>query len=482
MSGGLIHKSRGEAKPFLFVLAAVAALGGFLFGYDTGVISGALLFIKPAFHASTFQQQSIIGSLLVGAVVGAAASGYLAEAMSRKWTKVLSGCIYVAAALWSAFASGATELIAARFLLGLAVGTASFVAPMYIAEVAPRQIRGGLVSFNQMMVVLGILTAYIVDFVFKDVADNWRWMLGLGAIPGVALAVGMILMPHSPRWLMERGRDDEARAVLKRVHRRAEGIDEEMNDIRQVVAKEGSLRDIIGAKVRPMLIVGVALAIFQQIVGINTVIYYAPTILRFTGSSVSSAITQTVFIGLTNVVFTLVAVLLLDRFGRRVFLLVGTVGLIVSLVVLGVFFASPAVRHAVPDLALIALIVYIASFAIGLGPVFWLMISEIFPLHLRAPAMALCTITNWAFNFIVSFTFLSVVGALGRTGTFLLYATLGVLALIFFATRVPETNGRSLEEIEQQLKRRRLGRIWGQHDAPAVVTASARRPKGTIGT
>ncbi len=167
MSGGLIQKSRGEAKPFLFVLAAVAALGGFLFGYDTGVISGALLFIKPAFHASTFQQQSVIGSLLVGAVVGAAASGYLAEAMSRKWTKVLSGCIYVAAALWSAFASGATELIAARFVLGLSVGTASFVAPMYIAEIAPRQIRGGLVSFNQMMVVLGILIAYIVDYVFQ---------------------------------------------------------------------------------------------------------------------------------------------------------------------------------------------------------------------------------------------------------------------------------------------------------------------------
>ncbi|HEX5449488.1 MAG TPA: MFS transporter, partial [Gaiellaceae bacterium] len=280
------------------MLALVAALGGFLFGYDTGVISGALLFIKPAFHASALQQQAIIGSLLIGAVVGATASGYLAEAMSRKWTKVLSGCIYVAAALWSAFASGPTELIAARFLLGLSVGTASFVAPMYIAEVAPRRIRGGLVSFNQLMIVMGILIAYIVDFLFKGVSNNWRWMLGLGAVPGVALAVGMILMPHSPRWLMERGRDEEARAVLERVHRRAEDIDSEMDDIRHVVAEEGSLRDIIGAKVRPMLIVGLALAIFQQIVGINTVIYYAPTILRFTGSSVSSAITQTVFIGL----------------------------------------------------------------------------------------------------------------------------------------------------------------------------------------
>jgi len=455
---GFIHEARSEAKPFLFVLAVVAALGGFLFGYDTGVISGALLFIKPAFHASALQQQAIIGSLLVGAVVGATAAGYLADALSRKWTTVLSGCIYVGAALWSAVVPGTTELIAARFLLGLSVGTASFVAPMYIAEVAPQRIRGGLVSFNQLMMVVGILIAYIVDFLFKAVADNWRWMLGLGALPGVALVVGMVLMPHSPRWLMERGRDDEARAVLERVHRREQDVDNEMDDIRRVVAEKGSLRDIIGAKVRPMLIVGLALAIFQQIVGINTVIYYAPTILRFTGSSVSSAITQTVFIGVTNVVFTTVAVLLLDRFGRRVFLLVGTVGLIVSLLALGLFFASPAVRHAVPDLALIALIAYIASFAIGLGPVFWLMISEIFPLHLRSPAMALCTVANWAFNFLVAFTFLSLVGALGSAGTFLLYAAVGSIALVFFATRVPETNGRSLEEIEQQVQRKHRGK------------------------
>jgi sugar porter (SP) family MFS transporter len=472
---GFIHEARSEAKPFLFVLAVVAALGGFLFGYDTGVISGALLFIKPAFHASSLQLQAIIGSLLVGAVAGAAASGYLAEAVSRKWTKVLSGCIYVGAALWSASASGATELIAARFVLGLAVGTASFVAPMYIAEVAPRRIRGGLVSFNQMMIVTGILIAYIVDFLFKGVAGNWRWMLGLGAAPGVALAAGMILMPHSPRWLMERGRDDEARTVLARVHRRGEGIDAEMDDIRRVVATEGSLRDIIGARVRPMLIVGLALAIFQQIVGINTVIYYAPTILTFTGSSVSSAITQTVLIGLTNVVFTAAAVLLLDRFGRRAFLITGTAGLIVSLAVLAVFFASPGVRHAVPDLALVALIVYIASFAVGLGPVFWLMISEIFPLHLRSPAMSLCTIANWAFNFLVSFTFLSLVGALGRAGTFVLYAAIGLIALVFFVMRVPETNGRSLEEIEQQMRRKRRVR------PPAAGTAPVPGPKGATG-
>ncbi len=335
-------------------------------------------------------------------------------------------------------------------------------------------------SFNQLMIVGGILIAYIVDFLFKGVAGDWRWMLGLGAVPGVALAVGMMLMPHSPRWLMERGRDAEARAVLERVHRRGEGIDIEMDDIRRVVAEEGSLRDIIGAKVRPMLVVGLALAVFQQIVGINTVIYYAPTILRFTGATVSSAITQTVFIGLTNVVFTIVAVLLLDRFGRRVFVLVGTVGLIVSLLALGLFFASSSVRDAVPGLALIALIVYIASFAIGLGPVFWLMISEIFPLHLRSPAMALCTVTNWGFNFLVSFTFLSLAGILGLTGTFVLYAGVGVIALIFFATRVPETNGRGLEEIERQLQPKRRAKTGARGDVPAMGTVLTRSSTRSI--
>ena len=300
-------------------------------------------------------------------------------------------------------------------------------------------------------------------------------MLGLGAVPGVALAVGMILMPHSPRWLMERGRDDEARAVLERVHRRGEDIDGEMDDIRRVVAEEGSLRDIIGAKVRPMLIVGLALAIFQQIVGINTVIYYAPTILTLHRQQRLERDhpdrlhrpDQRCLHGRRGAPARPVrpAGVPARRHGRADRLPAGA---------RRCSSPRPALRHAVPDLALIALIVYIASFAIGLGPVFWLMISEIFPLHLRSPAMALCTVANWAFNFLVSFTFLSLVGALGRTGTFLLYAAVGVIALIFFATRVPETNGRSLEEIEQQLRRKRRPRA-----AAVEFRKLARQPEAT---
>ncbi|HEY3764693.1 MAG TPA: sugar porter family MFS transporter [Gaiellales bacterium] len=460
MGSFFVTDARREGRPFLFVVALIAALGGFLFGYDTGVISGALLYIKGHLGADSFQQEAIVGALLIGAAVGAVGAGYLADAISRRWTKVLSGSVYTLGALACAFSQSPDHLIAARFVLGLSVGTASFVSPMYLAELAPKRIRGGLVSFNQLMIVSGILAAYIVNFALKGIgSDNWRWMLGLGAVPGVMLAAGMALMPYSPRWLAERGREDEAREVLERTHKR-EDVDEELESIKKVASQSGSLRDLLGPSVRPMLIVGLGLAIFQQIVGINTIIYYAPTILSFTGSSASSAIGQTVAIGVTNVVFTIVAILLLDRLGRRVFLIAGTVGLTVALVVLGVFFASGTLQANASVVALIALVVYIASFAVGLGPVFWLMISEIFPLEIRGPAMAVCTIANWLFNFLVSFTFLTLASAIGKQWTFGLYAVIGIVAIAFFARRVPETNGRSLEQIQQDLTRpRRRGRV-----------------------
>jgi sugar porter (SP) family MFS transporter len=460
-----VTDARREGKPFLFVVAIIAALGGFLFGYDTGVISGALLYISGDLHASTFEQEAIVGALLIGAAVGAVIAGYLADAISRRWTKVVSGTVYTLAALACAFSQNPDQLIAARFVLGLSVGTASFVSPMYLAELSPKRIRGGLVSFNQLMIVTGILAAYIVNFGLKGIgADNWRWMLGLGAVPGLMLALGMTFMPYSPRWLVERGREDEAKEVLRRTHQEQD-VDDEVRSIKKVAAETGSLRDLLGASVRPMLIVGLGLAIFQQIVGINTVIYYAPTILAFTGSSASSAIGQTVVIGVTNLVFTVIAIFLLDRLGRRAFLIAGTVGLTIALAVLGAFFASGTLQANASGLALIALVVYIASFAMGLGPVFWLMISEIFPLEIRGPAMAVCTIANWTFNFIVSFTFLTLTSTIGKAATFWLYAVIGVIAIVFFYRRVPETSGRSLEDIQRDVtdssgrSRRSQGRL-----------------------
>ncbi len=437
---------------FIVGISVIAALGGFLFGYDTGVISGALLFIKQDFGIGQLGQQWVIGSLLIGAVVGAVISSYSADRLSRKWTKVISGSIYVVAAIASALAQDLAWLLASRFVLGLAVGTASFVAPMYIAEQTPAKVRGGTVSFNQLMITLGILAAYIVDFLFKGVADNWRWMLGLGAVPGLALAVGMLLVPHTPRWLMQKDREDEARSVLEK-SRSPRVADEEIGEIRDIVDAHHStsFRRLFTSRLRPLMAVGLGLAIFQQLIGVNTVVYFSATILKYTGINTDKSIGEALFVGITNVVFTVVAVLLLDRVGRRTLLITGTIGGTASLVLLGVYFFSSSLQQAASWVGLIALICFMASFAVGLGPVFWLMISEIFPLGIRSKAMSVCTVANWTFNFLVSYFFLSLVSGIGKAGTFWLYAGFGTLATIYFAVRVPETKDRTLEEIESEV-------------------------------
>ena len=453
--GGFVHELRQGNSGVLLRVSAIAAIGGLLFGYDTGVISGALLFIKDDLHAGTTAQQWVVSSLLLGAIVGAVASGYLADRISRKFTKVVSGTIYVVGALGCAFAVSVPMLIGFRFVLGLSVGTASFVAPLYISEVSPPRVRGGLVSFNQLAITTGILVSYLVNDALKGVDHNWRWMLGLAVIPGAALAIGMLTVPHTPRWLMERDREDDARSVLDELRAGDEraDVDGEIEDIKEAARNERSSRlgDLFGGRLRPLLWVGLGLAVFQQFVGINTVIYYAPTILSDTGLTKSASITQTVFVGVTNVVFTIVAVLLLDRVGRRKLLLVGTVGLTIALAVLGIYFSSTTLQQRAGWVALAALLVYIASFAIGLGPVFWLMISEIYPTGIRSRAMAVATVGNWAANFLVAVSFLSLGELITRQGTFFLYTGIGVLAFVFFLSRVPETTNRSLEDIQQEL-------------------------------
>src|ERR1700744_2240738 len=428
---------------FVLRLALIAALGGFLFGYDTGVISGALLYIEPDFKPTGFEAQAFVGALLVGAVIGAAISGWSADAISRRRTTIIAGGIYVVGALASAAAQSSWELIWARFVLGIAVGAASFVGPMYISELAPKKIRGGVTSFNHLMGGSVIFLSSIVNWAFGGAPGNWRWMLGLAAIPGAALAVGMYFQPFSPRWLVGQGRDDEAREVLGRARESDQEIEEEGSS-------KGSLRDLLAPGVRAMVLIGVVMAVAQQLIGVNTVIYYAPTILKSTGLSTSSAITQALSVGITNVIFTIVAILILDRVGRRPLLIVGTIGCVIALTALGVFFASSTLKHDAPGIALVCLIVYIASFAVGLGPVFWLMISEIFPLKVRSAAMSVSTVANWGANFLVSTFFLTLTGAISVEGTFWLYAGFGVAAIIFFALRLPETKNRSLEEISDE--------------------------------
>jgi sugar porter (SP) family MFS transporter len=451
---GFVKYAASGRNRFVSGIAALAALGGFLFGYDTGIVSQAAPFFKKSLHTTTFSQSWVVASLLIGAVVGAGLSGYLSEKISRKWTKCVSGCVYVAGAVAAAFAMNVTWLIAARFVLGLSVGTASFVSPEYISEQTPRRFRGGTTTFNQIMITGGILIAYLAGYALQGFDHNWRWMFAFGAVPGAALAISMIFVPHSPRWLMKKGREDEARAVLERTRNPEDtDIDDELEQMRDVVEAERnwSLRDLWGPRIRPLIIIGVSLAVFQQFVGINTVIYFATTILGYTGYTTNQSVLLAVFVGVTNFVTTIVAALLMDWVGRRKLLLTGTAILTVALVALGAYFHWSALHNGAPWVGLACVITYIVGFAIGLGPVFWLMISEIYPLQFRSQAMAFATMCNWGANFIVSYFFLQQVAAMGRGATFWVYAGMGVLALAFFWKKVPETKQRSLEEIERDI-------------------------------
>jgi len=438
---------------FVSGIAVLAALGGFLFGYDTGIVGQALPFLSKELHASTVASSWIVASLLIGAMVGAAVAGYLARKISRKWTKCISGCIYVVGAVAAALAMNVEWLVAARFVLGLSVGTASFVSPMYISEQTPPKIRGGTVTFNQLMVTLGILLAYIAGFALKGVPGSWRWMFALGAIPGAALAISMIFVPHSPRWLVARGRVEEARDVLRRTRDDDAGIEDEIDDIRDATRQETrwTVVDLFRTNLRSLMIIGIGLAVFQQFVGVNTVIYFASNIIKSVGFSTDQSITLAMIVGVTNFVFTIAAVLLLDRVGRRSLLVVGTVILTVSLIVLGAYYQFGGIRDTVPWLGIACVVIYIIGFAIGLGPVFWLMIAEIYPLSFRSKAMSIATIFNWGANFLVSYFFLQEADLIGRGPTFWIYAAIAILAIFFFRAKVPETKNRSLEDIEREI-------------------------------
>ncbi len=458
---------------FVAGIALLAALGGFLFGYDTGVISGAAPYLTKALHIGSFGESWVVGSLLLGAAVGAVCSAWLADAISRKWTKFVGGCVYAAAAIGSAFATSVVFLCTARFVLGLAVGTASFVAPMYISEHSPRRVRGAMTTFNQFMITLGILVAYIGDFALKGFAHNWRWMLAFGAVPGIALAISMALVPHSPRWLMEQDRRDEASQVLG--HSRSDDeIDDELDDIQEVVEAQEATgwSEILSSKVRPLLLIGVVLAVAQQLIGINTVIYYGATILHYMGYPTGASVGRAVYLGIINWAAAGVALLLLDFVGRRVLLLIGTAGSTLSLVAIGFYFhEGSAFQHANTGLAGLApVMAYLFFFEIGLGPIFWLMISEMFPLRIKSKAMATATVFNWVFNFLISYFFLRMTKGIGRDGVFWMYAGFGALALTFFFLKVPETKGKSLEQLEREVGAGSGERQQRRHGGPELGT------------
>jgi sugar porter (SP) family MFS transporter len=435
------------------IVAAVASLGGLLFGYDTGVISGALPFLKQTFALTPGMQGVATSAVLVGATLGAAFAGAISDAFGRKWVIIVVAMLFVLGALGSAASPTLYVLLAARAVVGVAIGVASMLTPLYLAEMAPKERRGAIVSLNQFCITFGILVSYLVDYALTGVKGDWRWMLGLGAVPGLILFIGMLVLPESPRWLAGHGRLEEARLALRRM--REGDVEDELQELRRDTLSDGTRTPwsaLLAHGARRPLIIGVALAVFQQITGINTVIYYAPSIFQAAGmSSASVSILATAGVGLVNVIMTVVAMNLLDRAGRRALLLWGLAGMIVMLLVLAAGFAV-GTKGAVALITVIAVATYVGFFAIGLGPVFWLLISEIFPLAVRGRGMSVATVANWGSNFVVTLLFPGVVAALGSAAAFAIFAVLSVGAWIYTYYQVPETNGKSLEEIEAQLE------------------------------
>jgi len=445
----MASKSKAELKGLVYYAVGVAALGGLLFGYDTGVISGAILFITKQFSLSATMEEIVVSSVLVGAAVGAALGGALTNRFGRRKLILLAGAIFTVSALGTALAPTIGWLIAGRIVSGLGIGIASFISPMYIAELVPATVRGALVAVNMLAITTGIVAAYLVDYALSG-TEGWRYMFGLGAIPAVILVIAMWGLPDSPRWLISKSMVEQARRVLERL-RTVSDVSPEITDIQQSMAKQGDggFTGLFQPSVRMAMIIGIGLAIFQQITGINTVMYYSPTIFKFAGiEAVGTAILAGA--GLTMVMwcFHVLAIFLLDRIGRRPLLLVGVAGQIVGLAILGAAFEFQQLAGYKSYVAIGGLVIYVSCFAFGLGPIFWLMISEIYPLKVRGAAMSAVTVINWVMNLAVAITFLSLVKVLGHAGIFWLYGVTAVGAWIFLYRLAPETKGKTLEQIE----------------------------------
>ena len=444
--------SQPPNRAFVYLAAVFAALGGLLFGYDTGVISGAELFLKNDFTLTTFALEVIVSGVLAGAAAGALLGGRLADLFGRRRLLIVTAIIFGLGGLACAAATSTAMLIVGRIVVGLGIGLSSGTVPVYISEVSPADARGWQVSLFQLAITVGILLAYVVDYAFAAI-QGWRWMFGLAVVPAAIFGLGMVFLPESPRWLAEHGQLDRARAMLARI-RGTSDVDIEMREIVEGIERaqdqRGRLSDLLAPSLRPALLVGIGLAVFQQVTGINTVIYYAPLIIQSSGiSSASGAILATAGIGVVNVLMTIVAMWLIDRMGRRPLLLTGIAGMVVTLGILGLAFHLAGRTGALAWLAVVSMMVYVASFAISLGPIFWLLISEIYPLKIRSSAEGLAAAFNWGSNLLVSLTFLTLLQMMGPTRTFWLYGAFAVAAWIFSYYQVPETKGRTLEQIEE---------------------------------
>jgi sugar porter (SP) family MFS transporter len=444
-----VAQARAQSLSYVVLLAATTAISGFLFGFDTAVINGVLLLLRREFALSNLQTEIAASSLLLGCLLGAAAASMIGDRYGRRKSLVAAALLFAFSSIGAALASTVTIFAVARLIGGLAIGLASVLTPVYIAEISPSKNRGTLVSLNQLAIVIGILSAYLVNWrVARFGESSWRWMLAVAALPSIAFLFGLLLIPESPRWLISIGDHNQGERVLARMFGE-EMAKEQVEAVEQAVAgEEGSWREVLSPNMRKRLAIGMLLALFSQITGINTVLYYGSIIVseHFPGQSTSMALIANVIIGTVNVLFTIVAMIFLDRWGRRAILMIASGGMAVALTLLVIGF-SVGVS---PLLMLASILLYVAFFALGMGPGPWLIISEIFPTKVRGRAASIATSTLWSGTLLVTFTFLTLVKILNLWGTFALFGALSAFCCIFVWKMVPETKGRTLEQIQQE--------------------------------
>ncbi|BBH25028.1 arabinose-proton symporter [Paenibacillus baekrokdamisoli] len=453
MSSNINNQGQQQVSmKFVTLVSMVAALGGLLFGFDTAVVSGAIGFMKERFTLNEVEVGWAVSSLIIGCIVGAAGSGVLGDRFGRKKVLIMAALLFIIGSIGSAIPDTFTGYIIARIIGGLGIGITSTLCPLYNAEIAPAQYRGRLVALNQFATVTGIFLVYFINLGIAgygddawDISTAWRWMFGFGALPGLLFLVLLFFVPESPRWLIKQGRAVEALPILLKIH----GEDlakKEVLDIKASFKQEsGSIRQLFSPALRLALIVGVGLAVLQQVTGINAIMYYAPEIFKETGSGTNASLMQTILVGLINFLFTILAVWLIDKVGRKALLLVGSASMTVCLVVIGAAFQT---GHTSGPLVLIFILLYVAAFAVSLGPVVWVVMSEIFPNRIRGKATAIASMALWAADYIVSQTFPPMLSSAGPAITFWLFGFMSLFTFFFTWRVVPETKGKSLEEIE----------------------------------
>jgi MFS transporter, SP family, galactose:H+ symporter len=444
--------TKPHAKATAIFTCVLAALAGLMFGLDIGVISGATQFIQKEFGVSDHTVEWIVSAMMLGATIGALLAGWMSSALGRKRSLILAAVLFVAGSLLCGFAWSPSTLIAARVVLGLAIGVATFTAPLYLAEVAPEYIRGAMISLYQLMITIGILVAFLSDTAFSY-SGNWRWMLGIIAIPGALFLIGVLFLPDSPRWLMMKQRDAEALDVLQRLRGNPEIVEREANDIREQLRtpQRGWHMFLENSNFRRSVGLGVLLQLMQQFTGMNVVMYYAPRIFQDMGYDTSAQMWFTAIVGLTNVLATFIAIGLIDRWGRKPILYTGFAIMAVGLGVVGSMMGGGAHSHGMQLFTVCMLLVFIVGFAMSAGPLIWTLCSEVQPLKGRDFGIGCSTMTNWIANMIVGFTFLTLLNSFGHTNTFWLYAGLNAFFILLTFWLVPETKGITLEQIERNL-------------------------------